>query len=119
MPRSAALSSPHKPDKEDSMKRLVLLAMVLLIIGSIDATAACFNCKPITQTCAAGFRFTFCDDSTGMCIVDGTCTAAAPAATVALASQWTVASVERLDEPRPAAAPAKLAQLRPNTTHRR
>src|ERR1043165_2453538 len=91
--------------KEKTMKRLALLALVLLIVGGIDASAACFNCKPITQTCASGFRFTFCDDSQGFCDVSGTCTAAAPTATVALASQWTVASVERLDEPHRSAAP--------------
>ena len=101
------------------MKRLVLLALVLLMIGSVNASAQCFNCKPITNTCVSGFRWTFCDDSSGLCDVSGRCSAAAPTATVALASQWTVASVERLDEPHPAAAPAKLAHLTPNTAHHR
>jgi len=97
------------------MKRtILLLAAVAMLAGSIDASATCWRCRFIDDTCIinAG-TFSFCDDSQGFCDAGGDCGAAAPANDTVLATQWTVASVERLDGPRTAPATMKVARVAP------
>ena len=88
-----------------------LLAVALLLLGSVDASA-CRHCHVTTDEC----RFvTFpaaasCDFSQGFCDEVGTCPSA-QAANLPLASQYTIASIERLDGQRSITAPqtARLA----------
>jgi|ERR1043165_372958 hypothetical protein len=97
------------------MKRtILLLAAVAMLAGSIDAAATCFRCRFIDDTCIrnAG-TFSFCDDTQGFCDVSGDCGAATPVNDTVLATQWAVASVERLDEPRTAPATVKVARVAP------
>jgi len=88
-----------------------LLAVALLLLGSVDASA-CKHCREITNEC----KFvTFaaaqsCDFSSGFCEPVGQCPSA-QAANLPLASQYTIASIERLDGQRSITAPqtARLA----------
>jgi hypothetical protein len=94
---------------------LPLFVLVLLLVGSIDASATCWRCRFLTDTCIinAG-TFAFCDDTFGFCDIGGDCGAAVPVKDTALATQWTVASVERLDEPRTTATTTvKVARVAP------
>ena len=87
------------------MKRISLLLIVIAVMafGSVSASAACVQCRfhagnefcaltdpPAADSCAF--------DGGGCCFEIGLCTGAA--AQTSLASQYTVASVERLDEQR-------------------
>jgi len=97
------------------MKRtILLLAAVAMLAGSIDASATCWRCRFIDDTCIinAG-TFAFCDDTQGFCDIGGDCGAATTRNDTVLATQWTVASVERLDEPRTASATVKIARVAP------
>jgi hypothetical protein len=93
-------------------KRLLPLLVLAVAIVLITAPAAmadhCRKCS-LQQTCAIAVTggFPICDDSTGTCILQGTkCTGPHPLVEEPLAVEFTVASVERLDEPN--TAPANL-----------
>ena len=104
------------------MKRISLLLVVIVVmaLGSVDAFA-CKVCtlhlgQEVCVTRAEGAQF--CTFSGESCIENGVCPAAAPVHT-ALATQYTVASVERLDEQRPVTSPVKTAHLAAKPAHQR
>jgi hypothetical protein len=97
------------------MKRtILLLAALVMLIGSIDASATCWRCRFRDDTCIinAG-TFSACDNTLGFCDVSGDCGVGATVNETVLATQWTVASVERLDEPHATATTAKVARIAP------
>jgi hypothetical protein len=99
------------------MKRtILLLAALMMLVGSIDASAStCWRCRFRDNTCIINMgTFSFCDDSQGFCDISGDCgVGVATVNETALATQWTVASVERLDEPHTSTTAAKVARVAP------
>ncbi|HEX9983465.1 MAG TPA: hypothetical protein VGF69_09380 [Thermoanaerobaculia bacterium] len=95
-------------------KRVVpFLALMLLVLGSGNAMAYCERCRAIDLTCLQNTL------RGGVCIFDqwGDCVETQPGcepaavAVAPLASEFAVASVERLDEAQPAADATRVAQL--------
>src|SRR4051794_27777252 len=90
-----------------------LLAVALLLLGSVNASAVlCKHCHVPTDECRTVHfaAAASCDYSEGFCEPVGQCPSA-QAAELPLASQYTIASVERLDGQRSITAPqtARLA----------
>lgn len=87
------------------MRAISLLVLTLVVATAPAALAAhCLRCRPDRQTCvtASNYGFELCNwDSEGMCYGENFCGAHLAAAPVALASEYQVASVERLDEQEP------------------
>jgi hypothetical protein len=109
------------------MKRIsLLLVVVLTMFGSIDAFA-CAHCTishnpPYDDICvtrAAGGVYCEFYGSPAFCEEIGICGGGVAPLETALASQWTVASVERLDEPRQSTNAVKAAHLASKPTHKR
>jgi hypothetical protein len=104
------------------LKRMIPLLLVLgAFVAAPAAMAECYRCKirslPHTEppqciVVTLGPKFAECieDFENDTCILTGTCsTLAASAQPGPLAAQYAVASVQRLDEPQLAAAPALTA----------
>jgi hypothetical protein len=97
------------------MKRMIpLLVLMVVVFSAGTAQAYCERCRAIDLTCRTNTV------TGGICIFDqwGDCVGVTPgcipdsAAVAPLASEFAVASVERLDEAQPAAADAtRVAQL--------
>jgi hypothetical protein len=104
------------------MKRTSLLVVVaaLMLFGSVNAFA-CARCgidragNAICLDRLLGGEDCYIP-SDDYCEVVGTCTTAATANQTTLASQYAVASVERLDEPHAPAGAMKTARLAHKTT---
>jgi hypothetical protein len=81
------------------MKKLTLLLVItLLALSAAPSAMACWRCKPIQGACipvASGWLN--CDEVIGGCNFSGACPGALAAETP-LATDFTVASVERLDQ---------------------
>ena len=80
---------------------LLILALVLAIAPNAMANH-CEKCRPATLECylVTGSGNINCDTSQGTCAVSGFCSAHLTGTTIdAFAAEFTVASVERLDEP--------------------
>ena len=103
------------------MKKMIpLIALATLLLGSASASATCFQCYFANNTCHAtlGDFAQACDFSSGDCVEVGVCIGAAPTIPP-LATQWTIASVERLDRPRTAdhaGQNTKVARVAPKTS---
>lgn len=87
---------------------LLVLAIVIVVATAPVAMADhCRRCRNFTNcVIAPNFGFPFCDDSSGMCILSGpVCTGPHPLTEpeIPFAADFTVASVERLDESQPPA----------------
>jgi hypothetical protein len=84
-------------------KRLIpLLAVIAIAFAAVPDAQACVRCQFSVDysTCKWGTLFgsTDCDDSTGQCVLSGeSCRQSAAAAP--LATEYAIASVERIDEP--------------------
>jgi hypothetical protein len=108
------------------MKRLLPLLIVVAAFLAAPAAMAreCYRCKirslphtepPQCKVVTVGPRFFECyeDFELDECVLTGSgCTELAAAAPVTLASEFTVASVERLDDAQAAANTALVASLR-------
>ncbi|HEY6140225.1 MAG TPA: hypothetical protein VI670_20925 [Thermoanaerobaculia bacterium] len=85
------------------MKRIypLLIVIAVMALGAVDASA-CVECRHVTQCVVAGPdalpAAEYCTWVDGCCMENGYCEGPAPLAS--FASQYTVASVERLDEQR-------------------
>ena len=115
------------------MKRnsLLLAAVVLsLLVGSGNAFATCKRCtfdhnNPDCSTCvnrfAGAVACQFSPPDCVFCEEIGICGGGAPVSQLSLATQFTVASVERLDEQRTitATSPVKNAKLAPSPARTR
>lgn len=97
------------------MKRIsLLLVLALLVFGAIDASASCKVCRLHMGTfvCATVIEGAVsCQFDFDNCTEVGVCPSARLAQASSL-SQWTVASVERLDEQRSITV-TRTAQLAP------
>lgn len=99
-------------------KQWILLLVLAIALTSAPAALAnhCERCRPISQSCgiAANFGWEYCewDVFENNCYVETACGSHLGAALSApLAADYTVASVERLDEPQPAADATRVASL--------
>ena len=94
----------------------LLFAVAVMLIAAVPAQADhCWRCRFfVDYSICSGGRLTGttdCDDSSGECILSGSyCTHLASALTP-LASEFEVASVERIDEKAPAPDDALVAKL--------
>jgi hypothetical protein len=97
---------------------LLLLAVVVLASAPAALADHCRICKvrqgvPVCWPAVTGGK-PICDDFTtpGTCVLSGqTCTGPHPFIEEPLAADYSVASVERLDEPNPAPAATRIASL--------
>jgi hypothetical protein len=97
------------------MKKLTLLLVItLLALSAAPSAMACWRCKPFhgfsCTVYATGYQL--CEESIDGCSFSGACPGAVAAETP-LATDFTVASVERLDQPNANAA-VQLSQLDSN-----
>ena len=86
------------------MKRMIpIITLSVLLLAAVDANAVCWNCRdfPEGSFCVTVFAGAlWCDDSSGNCILsEEFCPGLVAAAESPLATELTVASVERLDHP--------------------
>lgn len=97
---------------------LLILVLVLAIAAPIAMADHCRRCNPNQRCAIAGTGgFPFCDDSSGSCILTGQrCTGPHPLVEETFAASFTVASVERLDEPRTASPETRVASLETTRT---
>ena len=107
------------------MKRMLPLLIVVAAFLAAPAAMAteCFRCKirslphtepPQCKVVTLGIRYYECYEDFDLddCVLTTSgCTEASASAPVALASEYTVASVERLDDARPAAQQTLVASL--------
>ena len=97
------------------MKKLLPLLILAVIVTAAPAAMAdhCFRCAPVSQTCQIrpDFGVALCDDSGEFCILDGDLCGDHVPGLQSLAAEFTVASVERLDEPQTGAAETVVASL--------
>ena len=97
------------------MKRMILVVFaMLLMVGAIDASASCHICRASDGACVVRLDGALgCDYTFGFCEEVGICPPgfAPTAKDVPLATQWAVASVERLDQPTDKKNSQALAQL--------
>ncbi|HEV7767561.1 MAG TPA: hypothetical protein VGQ76_21350 [Thermoanaerobaculia bacterium] len=96
---------------------LLILVLVLAIAAPIAMADHCRKCNA-AQRCAiaATGGYPSCDDSGASCVLTGQkCTGPHPLVEETFAASFTVASVERLDEPRTPASETRVASL--ETTH--
>src|SRR5687767_7215059 len=99
-------------ERSFTMKRLIPL-LILAIVFTIAPSAManhCFKCRAITQTCVhlTGAGWLLCEGDGETCSQSVFCgTHSAPVEP--LATEFTVASVERLDEPQTAASETAVA----------
>lgn len=97
------------------MKKLFPLFILAVIFAVAPAAMAdhCYRCPPISQICQLrpNFGFENCDDSGEFCILEFPCGDHVPGRLQSLAAEFTVASVERLDEPQTGAAETVVALL--------
>lgn len=106
------------------MKRISLLAVVaLMLLASVDASA-CVVCRfhSGTWTCATvADGFDHCDWNFEDCVEALPLCPPQLAAQTPLATQWTIASVERLDGQRTLTAniPVKAARISPKPSNQR
>lgn len=99
------------------IKRLIPLLVLTLIVTIAPAALAdhCERCKPVSQTCgpaitsSSGYEICF-EDAFG-CHVEFPCGPHLQATPEPLAAEFTVASVERLDEPNPPASETLIASV--------
>lgn len=98
-------------------KRVTLLLVLAIAITTAPAALAnhCKRCRPLWEACQSGLTsgFVNCewDDSTGTCITSTACSHTTAAQLQPLASEFVVASVERLDEPQPNTTETRVASL--------
>ena len=86
--------------------RAISLLVVTLAVATAPAALAshCRRCRPDTQACitAPNYGFQFCEwDPENFCYGVNPCGPHLAAAPESLASEYQMASVERLDEPQP------------------
>ena len=98
-------------------KRLIPLLVLAVLVMTAPAAMAthCERCKPLNHTCVAataipGWDLCYWDDFEG-CVLGTECEPHAAALSLSLASEYTVASVERLDEPATPAAQTRIASI--------
>lgn len=94
-------------------KRLIPLLVLTLIIATAPAAMAnhCLRCKPVIMDCGGtlNFGFEFCEWDISGCVVSDPCGDHFAMDTQPFAADFTVASVERLDEPNPDASKTLVA----------
>jgi hypothetical protein len=112
------------------MKKPVISLLILAIVLTVAPAALADHCRICrlrsdgTYTCwiAVNGGQPICDDFTvpGTCVLSGnTCTGPHPFVEEPLAADFTVASVERLDEPQPSQSGTRIASLEtPRAAHR-
>lgn len=98
------------------MKRFIPLLVLSIALAAAPVAMAnhCERCKPATLSCGPALNFGFenCEWTfDNQCITSSPCGDHSVAAVQPLAAEFQVASVERLDEPRPAASETRVASL--------
>jgi len=97
------------------MKRSsILLLVVAIALASTPSAMACQRCKPILLACGtAATGWEYCEWTwDNNCITQTPCSSLlATPPSEPLAAEFTVASVERLDEPQAAATETRVASL--------
>jgi hypothetical protein len=100
---------------------LLLVLAIALMSAPVAMANHCERCRPVSQTCILwpNFGFEICDDIDG-CVVQFPCGDHPPQLQAEpLASEFTVAAVERLDGPEPAEDTTRVASLAtPSTLNR-
>lgn len=99
------------------MKKRLISLLVLTIVLAAMAPAAlanhCLRCKPLGESCvtALNYGFQICEWDTweNTCYTEFPCGSHAASVDEPLAAEFTVASVERLDEPQNGAAETLVA----------
>ena len=98
-------------------KRLIPLLVLTLIVTIAPAALAdhCERCKPVPQTCGPAITpnnaWEICFEDAFGCHVEDPCGIHRQPELALLAAEFTVASVERLDEPNPAASETLIASV--------
>ena len=99
-------------------KRLIPLLVLTLIVAIAPTALAdhCERCRPVSQTCGPAITpssgYEICYEDAFGCHVEIACGPHdAPDALTPLAAEFTVATVERLDEPKTAASEELIASI--------
>ena len=98
-------------------KRLIPLLVLTLIVAIAPTALAdhCERCRPVPQTCGPALTsssgYEICYEDAFGCHVEFPCGPHAPDALTPLAAEFTVATVERLDEPKTSAAEELIASI--------
>ncbi|HEX7808821.1 MAG TPA: hypothetical protein VF608_08850 [Thermoanaerobaculia bacterium] len=98
-------------------KRVTLLLVLAIALATAPAAMAnhCKRCRPLWEACQSGLTsgFVNCvwDDSINNCVTSTSCSHALSAQIEPLASEFAVASVERLDEPQSNPTDTRVASL--------
>ena len=98
-------------------KRFIPLLVLTLIVGIAPTALAdhCERCRPVPQTCGPALTpstgWEICYEDAFGCHVEFPCGPHAPAVLPPLAAEFSVATVERLDEPKTAANEALIAAV--------
>jgi hypothetical protein len=103
-------------------KRLVALVVLAVVLAAAPMAMADHCRKCSNNLCAIAFTggYSSCDDSTGTCRLSGTCGGPHPfIEEEPFAAEFTVALVERLDEPKTAAPETAVASLEATETAKR
>ena len=97
------------------MRKLIPLLVLAFLFTIAPAAMAnhCERCGAVSQVCVVwpNRGFEICDDSGEFCVVQFACGDHSAAPVEPLATEFTVASVERLDEPQTAASETAIASL--------
>ena len=99
------------------MKRLIPLLVLAILLASAPAAMAhhCYRCRLFDQSCPqnANFGYEWCEWEEGVCITGAACGdhVPGPPSMAPFAADFTVASVERLDEAKPAPSETRVASL--------
>jgi len=99
------------------MKRLIPLLVLAIAVTAAPAAMAnhCTRCNPIVEDCVhiSNFGFEICefDPFTFTCYTELPCGSHVVAEPEPLAAEFTVASVERIDEPKTPASETRIAAL--------
>ena len=88
-------------------KRMTLLLVLAIALATAPAAMAnhCKRCRPLWEACQSGLTsgFVNCEwsDEIGNCVTSPSCSHLTAAVVAPLASEYAVASVERIDEAQP------------------
>ena len=99
--------------------RVTLLLVLTIVLATAPAAMAnhCKVCRPLHESCSTSLNYGFANcawnEDTGTCVTSNYCGNHVAAATEidAFASEFAVASVERLDEPQPQTNEPRVASL--------
>ena len=92
---------------------LLVLTFAVITIAPAALANHCLRCKPIIEDCGGttNLGFEICEWDVGGCFVSNPCGNHALPELQPLAAEFTVASVERLDEPKTAVSETLVASV--------